>query len=1031
MTQHAARPTGRKTAASGASGTSAGASAAKDPAAGLGEANGASATKPTRAARRSGTEGSSGATSRTAKRVSKPQLSIVSSNGTTIAAAPGRRTADKDLPLREDIRFLGRLLGDCLREQEGDAAFEVVETIRQTAVRFRRENDRAAGAELDRLLKRLSRDQTNQVVRAFSYFSHLANIAEDQHHNRRRRVHALAGSPPQAGSLQHALEKIDAAGVTGKQLRKFLDEALIVPVLTAHPTEVQRKSILDAEREIARLLAERDLPTTAREREHNTAQLRAKVTTLWQTRMLRDARLTVGDEIDNALSYYRTCFLRGIPQLMTELEEDIAAVFPTTRKRKGTPGTQPTPLAPFLQMGSWIGGDRDGNPNVTAETLEHASSQQAQMILDWYLDEVHALGAELSMSTLMVDASPELLALAERSPDISEHRADEPYRRALIGIYARLAATCKTLTGHAAPRRPVAPAEPYDSAEAFAADVQVVIDSLRENHGQALAGARIDALARAIGVFGFHLASVDMRQVSDVHEAVIAELFAAAGIAPDYAALPEQRKLELLLAELRQPRLLTLPWHEYSEQTRKELAIFAAARELRKRYGKRIARNYIISHTETLSDLVEVMLLQKESGMLQGTLGSKTDPARMELMVIPLFETIEDLRNAAGIMQSLLDLPGFDSVIAHHGVEQEVMLGYSDSNKDGGFLTSNWELYKAELALVQLFEERQVKLRLFHGRGGTVGRGGGPTYDAILSQPPGTVNGQIRLTEQGEIINSKFANAEIGRRNLETVVAATLEASLLPQQNAPRDLDMFEAVMQQLSDRAFTAYRDLVYETPGFKDYFFATTPITEIADLNLGSRPASRKLMDKKHRRIEDLRAIPWGFSWGQCRLLLPGWYGFGSAVKSLLDRAPDDKARKSAVTTLRRMVKTWPFFSTLLSNMDMVLAKTDLAVASRYAQLCDDAALRRNVFNRISKEWHLTSEMLALITGHQDRLADNPLLARSIKNRFAYLDPLNHLQVELLKRYRAGKDGDDIRVRRGIHLTINGVAAGLRNTG
>ncbi|BDB29599.1 phosphoenolpyruvate carboxylase (plasmid) [Cupriavidus sp. P-10] len=939
--------------------------------------------------------------------------------------------AEKDLPLREDIRFLGRLLGDCLREQEGDAAFEVVETIRQTAVRFRRENDRAAGAELDRLLKRLSRDQTNQVVRAFSYFSHLANIAEDQHHNRRRRVHALAGSPPQAGSLPHALEKIDAAGVTGKQLRKFLDEALIVPVLTAHPTEVQRKSILDAEREIARLLAERDLPMTAREREHNTAQLRAKVTTLWQTRMLRDARLTVADEIDNALSYYRTCFLRGIPQLMTELEEDIAAVFPTTRKRKGTPGTQPAPLAPFLQMGSWIGGDRDGNPNVTAETLEHASSQQAQMILDWYLDEVHALGAELSMSTLMVDASPELLALAERSPDHSEHRADEPYRRALIGIYARLAATCKTLTGHAAPRRPVAPAEPYDSAEAFAADVQVVIDSLRENHGQALAGARIDALARAIGVFGFHLASVDMRQVSDVHEAVIAELFAAAGIAPDYAALSEQRKLELLLAELRQPRLLTLPWHEYSEQTRKELAIFAAARELRKRYGKRIARNYIISHTETLSDLVEVMLLQKESGMLQGTLGSKTDPARMELMVIPLFETIEDLRNAAGIMQSLLDLPGFDSVIAHHGVEQEVMLGYSDSNKDGGFLTSTWELYKAELELVQLFEERKVKLRLFHGRGGTVGRGGGPTYDAILSQPPGTVNGQIRLTEQGEIINSKFANAEIGRRNLETVVAATLEASLLPQQNAPRDLDMFEAVMQQLSDRAFSAYRDLVYETPGFKDYFFATTPITEIADLNLGSRPASRKLMDKKHRRIEDLRAIPWGFSWGQCRLLLPGWYGFGSAVKALLDSAPDDKARKSAVTTLRRMVKAWPFFSTLLSNMDMVLAKTDLAVASRYAQLCDDAALRRTVFNRISKEWHLTSEMLALITGHQDRLADNPLLARSIKNRFAYLDPLNHLQVELLKRYRAGKDGDDIRVRRGIHLTINGVAAGLRNSG
>ncbi|TPQ39582.1 phosphoenolpyruvate carboxylase [Cupriavidus pinatubonensis] len=1006
MTQHAARP-GRRSANR----------EAPSQASGQSDANGASTRKTA-----SKTPG--------IKPISKANLMVVPANG-ALNASPARRSAtDKDVPLREDIRFLGRLLGECLREQEGDATFEVVETIRQTAVRFRRENDRAAGTELDRLLKRLSRDQTNQVVRAFSYFSHLANIAEDQHHNRRRRIHALAGSPPQDGSLQHALEKIDAAGVTGKQLRKFLDEALIVPVLTAHPTEVQRKSILDAEREIARLLAERDLPMTARERDRNTAQLRAKVTTLWQTRMLRDSRLTVADEIDNALSYYRTTFLHGIPQLMSELEEDIAAIFPASRKTKGA-AAEAAPLAPFMQMGSWIGGDRDGNPNVTAETLDHAATQQSQMILGWYLDEVHALGAELSMSTLMVDASPELLALAESSPDHSAHRADEPYRRALIGIYARLAATSKTLTGHGAPRHPVADAEPYSSAEAFAADVQIVIDSLRAHHGRALASTRIDALVRAIAVFGFHLASVDMRQVSDVHEAVVAELFAAAGVEKDYAALPESRKLELLLAELRQPRLLTLPYHEYSEQTRNELAILATARELRARYGQRVARNYIISHTETLSDLVEVMLLQKEAGMLKGTLGSKTDPARMELMVIPLFETIEDLQNAAGIMQSLLDLPGFDSVIEHHGVEQEVMLGYSDSNKDGGFLTSNWELYKAELELVQLFEQRKVTLRLFHGRGGTVGRGGGPTYQAILSQPPGTVNGQIRLTEQGEIINSKFANAEIGRRNLETVIAATLEASLLPQQNAPKELSTFEGIMQQLSDRAFGAYRNLVYETPGFKDYFFATTPITEIADLNLGSRPASRKLMDKKNRRIEDLRAIPWGFSWGQCRLLLPGWYGFGSAVKSLLDTAPDEKARKAAVATLRKMVKTWPFFSTLLSNMDMVLAKTDLAVASRYAQLCDDAALRKNVFARISKEWHLTCEMLALVTGHQERLADNPLLARSIKNRFAYLDPLNHLQVELLKRYRSGKDGDDIRVRRGIHLTINGVAAGLRNTG
>lgn len=1027
MTQPAARPAGRRIRAvrGGRSET-----AGKD----VNGANGANGANEPNGPDGSGTPTGSPETAETARpapstaRSARRAAAKPASHLEVVPAAPARKAAsDKDLPLREDIRFLGRLLGDVLREQEGEAAFQIVETIRQTAVRFRRENDRAAAAELDRLLKRLSRDQTNQVVRAFSYFSHLANIAEDQHHNRRRRIHALAGSPPQPGSMARALQAIDAAGVSGKQLRKFFDEALIVPVLTAHPTEVQRKSILDAEREIARLLAERDLPMTARELAHNTAQLRAKVTTLWQTRMLRNTRLMVVDEIENALSYYRTTFLRGIPQLMTELEEDIAAVYPASRRAK----TEPGPLPPFFQMGSWIGGDRDGNPNVTADTLEHAACQQALLILEWYLDEVHALGAELSMSTLMVQASPALLALADASPDRSEHRADEPYRRALIGIYARLAATCQALTGRTAPRHPVADAEPYANAEAFAADIEVVIDSLREHHGEVLARARIDALHRAIGVFGFHLASIDMRQVSDVHEAVIAELFAVAGVEADYAALPEARKLELLLNELRQPRLLTLPWHTYSEQTRSELRVLTTARELRARYGARVARNYIISHTETLSDLVEVMLLQKETGMLRGTLGSKNDPARMELMVIPLFETIEDLRNASGIMQALLDLPGFSAVLANQGGEQEVMLGYSDSNKDGGFLTSNWELYKAELALVQLFAQRKIKLRLFHGRGGTVGRGGGPTYQAILSQPPGTVNGQIRLTEQGEIINSKFANAEIGRRNLETVIAATLEASLLPTQNAPKDLATFENIMQKLSDRAFVAYRDLVYDTPGFKDYFFATTPITEIADLNLGSRPASRKLMDKKNRRIEDLRAIPWGFSWGQCRLLLPGWFGFGSAVRSLLDEAGDDKARKALVATLRRMVKTWPFFSTLLSNMDMVLAKTDLAVASRYAQLCDDAALRKAVFNRISTEWHLTAEMLGLVTGKHERLADNPLLARSIKNRFAYLDPLNHLQVELLKRYRAGKDGDDVRVRRGIHLTINGIAAGLRNTG
>ncbi|MGC7406615.1 phosphoenolpyruvate carboxylase [Pandoraea pneumonica] len=953
-------------------------------------------------------------------------------------APPGKDKArrsreDKDAPLREDIRFLGRLLGDVLREQQGSAAFDLVETIRQNAVRFHREDDRSAAQALDTLLNGLSNEQAIQVVRAFSYFSHLANIAEDRHHNRRRRVHALAGSNAQPGSLAAALQSLKDAGLADPAtLQAFFASALIVPVLTAHPTEVQRKSILDAEREIARLLAHRDDALTERESARNTEAMRAYVTTLWQTRMLRSSRLTVADEIDNALSYYRSTFLTEIPGLYADVSAELSEAAPDVR---------PQALGRFLQMGSWIGGDRDGNPNVTAQTLQLAITRQATEIFAHYLEQVHLLGAELSVSQLLAGASDALLTLARRSPDDSPHRTDEPYRRALIGVYARLAATAHEWVGHVPHRGAVGEASPYLDAAEFVSDLNTVVASLMTHHGSALISQRLGPLVRAAEVFGFHLASIDLRQSSDIHEAVIAELFAKAGVEPNYAQLSEDDKLALLLRELREPRPLFSPYLDYSQRTRDELAVFEAARDIRARFGARAVRNYIISHTETVSDLVEVMLLQKETGLFQGALGGTGardiigedgEPApaiKVGAMVIPLFETIADLRNAPVIMRALFDIPGMADVVTQQGGEQEVMLGYSDSNKDGGFLTSNWELYKAELALVHLFEEKGIRLRLFHGRGGTVGRGGGPTYQAILSQPPGTVKGQIRLTEQGEIIASKFANPEIGRRNLETIVAATLEATLLPSRNQPPRLTEYEAVMQALSDTAFAAYRDLVYETPGFTDYFFSATPIAEIAELNIGSRPASRKFSDPKQRRIEDLRAIPWGFSWGQCRLLITGWYGFGSAVAAYLDAAQDAAARDERLDTLRQMVKRWPFFANLLSNMDMVLAKTDLGVASRYAELVPDADLRTRVFGRIKAEWESTSQALALITGHEERLADNPMLARSIKNRFPYLDPLNHLQVELLRRHRAGES--DERARRGIHLSINGIAAGLRNTG
>jgi phosphoenolpyruvate carboxylase len=927
---------------------------------------------------------------------------------------------DKDAPLREDIRLLGRLLGDVVREQEGQAAFDVVETVRQKAVRFRREHDPKAGAELDKLLKKLPRHTASIVVRAFSYFSHLANIAEDQHHNRRRRAHLLAGSAPQNGSLARAIERLSQHRVGEKALRRFLADALIVPVLTAHPTEVQRKSILDAERAIARLLAERDLcPHTPPELAKNVGSVKTRITMLWQTRMLRYSRLTVGDEIENALSYYRYTFLHEVPRLYDEFEGELKDRF---GKRIA--------LASILQMGSWIGGDRDGNPNVNAKTLMLAIRKQSSLILEHYLEEVHALGAELSMSSLLVNVSGELAKLAQRSPDDSEHRQDEPYRRALVGVYARLAASSRQLLQQEVLRHEIGSAQPYASPQEFAADLRIVADSLRANHGAALLTLRLNALLRAVDVFGFHLASVDLRQNSDVHERVVAELLSRAGGATRYAALPEEAKVEILLAELKQPRLLYSPHVAYSEETESELAVLRAARDVRTHFGTNAVRNYIISHSESVSDLLEVLLLQKETGLYRGAWNAQEKGGGdAGLMVIPLFETIPDLKQAPAIMRRALILFKSLGLLAQQRHIQEVMLGYSDSNKDGGFLTSNWELYKAEIKLVETFERANVKLRLFHGRGGTVGRGGGPSYEAVLAQPPGTVNGQIRLTEQGEVIASKFSNPEIGRRNLETLVAATMEATLLKtsaitgKRVGAKELRQFETAMEALSDLGYRAYRGLVYNTPGFADYFFQSTPISEIAELNIGSRPASRK----NTRRIEDLRAIPWTFSWGQCRVMLPGWYGFGTAVHTWLGRNKSVRAKRLA--QLKRMVECWPFFQTMLSNMDMLLAKTDLAVASRYAGLVKDAKLRNKVFSRIEKEWRLTQEMLFAITGHKELLQTNPLLARSLRNRLPYLDPLNHLQVELIKRHRGGSA--DERVKRGIHLCINGIAAGLRNTG
>ena len=935
---------------------------------------------------------------------------------------------DSERPLVEDIRLLGRILGDVIREQEGEEAYALIEQIRQLSVSFRRHADPVADKALNKLLKSLSSDQTVSVVRAFTYFSHLANLAEDRHHIRRNAIHARAGHS-RPGSIDVTLKRLHSNGISPQAISQMLAHSFVSPVLTAHPTEVQRKSILDAERAIAKLLTARDDilaqaaankiahdALTPRELASIEAQLRARVLQLWHTRLLRFSKLTVADEVENALSYYESTFLREIPKLYASLEQALG----------------PHPVHSFLRMGQWIGGDRDGNPNVNAQTLSHALGRQSDMALRHYLTEVHYLGGELSLSAMLMEFPPEMQALAQSSPDSNEHRKDEPYRRALIGVYARLAATLKDLSGGEAARHAVAPQNPYLTPEDLLRDLRVIESSLITQHAQDLVGQRLQPLIRAVEVFGFHLATVDLRQSSDQHEAVLAELLAVARITPHYAKLDEFAKRALLLGLLNDARPLRVMGYTYSSHALSEIGIFEAARQSRALFGTQAIRHYIISHTETVSDLLEVMLLQKEVGLMQGTLDAQ---ARCDLIVVPLFETIEDLRNAATIMREFYALPGVLAMVQRGAPdqygEQDIMLGYSDSNKDGGIFTSNWELYQAEIALVNMFDginqshgASPIRLRMFHGRGGTVGRGGGPSFEAILAQPPGTVRGQIRLTEQGEVIGSKYANPEIGRRNLETLVAATLEATLLhPTQSAE---PAYLVAASELSLASMAAYRKLVYETPGFTEYFFDATPIREIAELNIGSRPASRKATQK----IEDLRAIPWGFSWGQCRLTLPGWFGFGAAVDTFLNPpGATAKLSKQRLALLQQMQKQWPFFSSLLSNMDMVMAKSDLALASRYAELVHDKRLRKKIFSTIELEWQRTTQALELITGDKQRLAHNAALQRSIRHRFPYIDPLHHLQVELVRRFRAGQTDD--RLKRGIHISINGIAAGLRNTG
>ncbi|MDH4394778.1 MAG: phosphoenolpyruvate carboxylase [Limnobacter sp.] len=930
---------------------------------------------------------------------------MISPNSSTAGLNTGLNLIEKDEQLRQDIRLLGGMLGEIIQEQQGQSIFDNIEQVRQLSVKYRRFDDVQAREQLEARLEKLSQDETISLIRAFSIFSMLSNIAEDCHLMRRTRQFEMQGKAPREGSLEFTLDELQKHGKSRADLAKRLADSETVAVLTAHPTEVQRKSVLDAQQSISALIRQRDATEmTPAEKEEWRDSLKQAVQRLYQTRLLRRTKLSVIDEVNNALSYFDITFFDQLPEVYRSLENQLGLKSITSFA-----GSQDDPLSKLLRIGSWIGGDRDGNPFVTAQVLDTTLGLQSNKAFERYIREVRMLIQELSITDFFFAPNPALTALAEESGETSEHRRDETMRRALTSVLNRLLATDECLK-----KREIATSKAYSNADAMLKDLRVIADALQANGMSRLAMGRLAKLSRSVKAFGFSLAPLDLRQNSDVFEVIVHDLLNQATLGQvNYKSLDEAGRVQILTRELETPRLLFNESLKYEELTLKEMAIFRTAGLAHKLYGPACIRNCIISKTDSVSDMLELAVLLKEAHLLN------VAEQHLAVNLVPLFETIEDLEKAPAIMNALFEVQPYRRLLSSRKHMQEVMLGYSDSNKDGGYVTSGWSLYQAEIGLVDVFAKHKVRIRLFHGRGGSVGRGGGSSYHAILGQPPGAVDGRIRLTEQGEVISAKYGSEMLGRRNLEVLVSANLMAS------EHKDLttavpDRYLEIMAELSATAFKAYRDLVYGTEGFIEFFKESTVISEIANLNIGSRPASRKA----NWKIEDLRAIPWVFSWAQSRVMLPGWYGFGSAVAHLRASLTEEDQH-----LMQSMAQRWPFFQTMLSTLEMVLSKTDMAVASRYVAMVRDEALRDRVFGRIVDEHKHTLEGLLWLTGQKELLENNPMLQRSIASRFPYVDPLNHVQVELLKRHRDGET--DERLARGIHLSINGIATGLRNTG
>ncbi|OYX72685.1 MAG: phosphoenolpyruvate carboxylase [Caulobacter sp. 32-67-35] len=891
--------------------------------------------------------------------------------------------------VRQNANLLSDLLAEAIAYLEGDDAAALVTKARKASAR---DDESDAAPVLDHLFADLSNEQAVFLARAFASHSLLANIGEDVAGRRRHAEAAALPGDERPRTLVDAVAALKAGGKSDADIARIFAAMNVVPVLTAHPTEVRRRSMVDRETEISRLMALRrhhlpaDLESDIRER------LFREIALMWRTRLYRPERITVKDEIRNALSIVRTSILPAIIDLYGDWTAQIA---------------HNAELAPLLKMGSWLGGDRDGHPGVNGDTLKLALSSQSRVILDWYAGEVRKLWSNLAISTAYTPVSDELMALAGQAKDPSVHRIDEPYRLALELVFDRLTAVSQKLTG-----QPVAYAngatdvEPYAHPDGFVADLSIVIDSLARNGGERLVGTSLRTLVEVAKACGFHLMSLDLRQNADVHERTLHELFQRAGTGVRYLELPEEDRCKVLIEELSHQRPLVSPFTAYGEETRRELATMEAAAQAVRDYGHGCLGAYVISKSATLSDILEPLVLLKQVGLVWGGAAP-----RSSVKISPLFETIEDLEQGPRVLRQWLELPISRTILGDKPV-QEIMLGYSDSNKDGGYVASRRGVARGASALAFEADRMGVGLQLFHGRGGSVGRGGGPAAEAVMAQPAGTVQGRIRMTEQGEMIARRFGDQPTARRNLDGLAAAVLMASDRP---VVRPDPKVEAAMTALAQASFEGYRALVYDDPAFEDFFWSATPIGEIVGLNIGSRPASRTAS----RKIEDLRAIPWVFSWSQSRFMLPGWYGFAAGV---------ERAGLS-VQQLQDLAGGFDFFASLLSNMELALAQSHMDIAARYVALSSDPANATRIFETIKVEHEAARRLALTIRGGTSLLDNQPELAESVALAGLSVDPLNHLQLELLSRRRGGDQDEAVRLA--IQLTVAGIAAGLRNTG